>query len=229
MTLYDKFINQIFEILPSEIIEFDYEKSPLESGDKNSILLLRDTAYELGGSQMPCVSTTVVSSKIRFNDSVCLFGKDLYEIKQDCPFGKLVFLEIRDIPEEQAFEKIKELEQVRYNFSPKGFMSRASALNLREQIRVSKNSIKNGVTFKDYGNALIDAYKKNPLVKSVKIVFLTKFTDFDTLYMLCDKIKSTTSALNHIFDNVLFDCSSCNLKAICDEVDGMKELHMKNR
>lgn len=229
MTLYDKFIDQIFNALPKDIKEFDYEKSCLEKGDKNSILLLRDTAYELGGSQMPCVSTTVASSQIAFKDSVCLYGKDLYEIKKDCPFGKFVFLYINDIPEEQTFDKIKELEQIRYNFVPKGFMSRASALNLREQIRVSKKAIKNNVTFKDYGNALIEEYKKNPLVKSVKIVFLTDFTDFDDLYMLCDKIKSTTSALNHIFDNVLFDCSSCNLKAICDEVEGMKELHMKNK
>ena len=36
------------------------------------------------------------------------------------------------------------------------------------------------------------------------------------------------SSLNHIFDNVMFDCSTCNLKEICDEVDGLKELHLKN-
>ena len=44
--------------------------------------------------------------------------------------------------------------------------------------------------------------------------------------MLAVKIKRTTSALNHILDNV-FDCSTCNLKEICDEVEGMKELHIK--
>lgn len=229
MTLYDKFIKEIFDILPKDMKRFEYEKSTLKKGDKNSIILLRDTAYELGGSQKPCLTTTVVSSDITFDNCVYLCGKDLTEIKEDCPFGKFVFLQINDIPEEEAFDKIKELEQVRYNYCPEGLMTRASALNLREQIRVSKKAIKKGITFKDYGNALIDEYKKNPLVKSVQIVFLTQFEDFDSLYMLCDKIKSTTSALNHILDNILFDCSSCNLKEICDEVEGMKELHMKRK
>lgn len=229
MTLYDKFINEIFDILPKGMKRFEYEKSALKKGDKNSIILLRDTAYELGGSQKPCLSTTVVSSDITFDNCVYLYGKDLYEIKEDCPFGKFVFLQISDIDEEEAFNKIKELEQIRYSYCPDGFMTRASALNLREQIRVSKKAVKKGVTFKDYGNALIEEYRKNPLVKSVKIVFLTELEDFDSLYMLCDKIKSTTSALNHILDNILFDCSSCNLKEICDEVEGMKELHMKRK
>lgn len=229
MTLYDSFINQIFEILPKDFKKFSYKKSVFEKGDKNSILLMRDTAYELGGSQKPCVSTTVVSSKISFDDSVWLYGKDLTQIKQDCPFAKIVLLEIEDIDEEEAFDKIKELEQVRYSFCPQGFMTRASALNLREQIRVSKKVLKKGISFSDYGNALIEQYKQNPIVKSVRIVFLTEFDKFDQLFMICDKIKSTTSALNHILDNLLFDCSTCNLKEICDEVEGMKELHMKNR
>lgn len=229
MTLYDKFIKEIFYILSKDMKRFEYEKSTLKKGDKNSIILLRDTAYELGGSQKPCLSTTVVSSNIKFDNCVYLYGKDLTEIKEDSSFGKFVFLQINDIDEEEAFDKIKELEQVRYNYCPEGFMTRASALNLREQIRVSKKTIKKGITFKDYGNALIDEYKKNPLVKSVQIIFLTQFEDFDSLYMLCDKIKSTTSALNHILDNILFDCSSCNLKEICDEVEGMKELHMKRK
>jgi CO dehydrogenase/acetyl-CoA synthase beta subunit len=168
-----------------------------------------------------------VSSDFQFDDCTYLFGKDLYEIKEDTSFIKIVFLEIEDVDEQQAFDKIKELELVRYNYCPQGLMTRASALSMREQIRVSKKAVKNKISFADYGSALIEQYKANPLVKSVQIVFLTEFDKFDDLYMLCDKIKNTTSALNHILDNVLFDCSSCNLKAICDEVEGMKELHMK--
>lgn len=228
MTLYDGFIKRIFEILPENCKKFGFEKSKLKSSGKNSILLLRDTAYELGGSQKPCVSTTVVTSSMSFDNSVLLYGRDIPEIKDDCCFGKIVLLQIEDIDEEQAFDKIKELELVRYNFCPEGFMSRASALNLREQLRVSKKAVKKGVSFKDYGNALIEQYLKNPIVKSVQIIFITEFDDFNELVLIADKIRSTTSALNHILDNVLFDCSTCNLKEICDEVAGMKELHMKN-
>lgn len=227
MTLYDNFINQIEAIMPESFRKFSFEKSKLNAGDKNSILLLKDTAFELGGSQKPCVSASVVSSDMKFDDCVYLYGKDLTDIKEDCCYGKIVFLEVENINEEEAFDRIKELEMLRYNYCPEGFMVRASALTFREQLRVSKKVIKNGISFKDYGCALIEQYKRNTCVKSVKIIFLTEFDRFDELYLLCDKIKKTTDALNHIFDNILFDCSTCNLKAICDEVDGMKELHMK--
>ena len=227
MVLFDGLINQINGILPKEGKHFSYKQSPLKRGDRNSILLLKDTAFELGGSQKPCVSTLAVSSDMRFDNCVHLYGQDLFEIKEDCAFGKIVFLEIEDVDEETAFDRIKELELVRYNFCPEGFMTRASALSMREQLRVSKKAVKSKVSFADLGNALIEEYLQNPIVKSVQIVFITEFEDFHALLMLADKIKSTLSALNHILDNVLFDCSTCNLKPICDEVEGMKELHMK--
>ncbi|MDD6728323.1 MAG: hypothetical protein PUE08_03770 [Eubacteriales bacterium] len=227
MILYDKLINEILSLFPSDAKVFPYEKSSLGLADKNAILFAKDTAYELGGSQKSCVSTTVVSSDMTFDNSVYLYGKDIPQIKEDCLFCKIVLLEIEDIDEETAFDKIKELEFVRYSTCPEGFMTRASALSMREQIRVSKKAVKDKVSFKDYGNLLIEKYLSFPIVKSVRIIFATEFDDFDKLYLLCDKVKSTTSALNHILDNVLFDCSSCNLKEICDEVEGMKELHMK--
>ncbi|MCC8074273.1 MAG: hypothetical protein LIO62_09150 [Clostridiales bacterium] len=228
MTLYDKIIEQIKNLLPTNSGKrFCCKKSTLKHGGKNDILFLKDTAFELGGNQKPCVSTMAVSSNMHFDNDILLFGKDITEIKGDSPFGKIVLLEIDDIDEESAFDKIKELELIRYNIFLDGFMTRASALNMREQIRVSKAAVKNKVTFADYGSALIEEYLKNPTVKSVQIIFLTEFDKFDELYRLAEKIKDTTSALNHIFDNILFDCKNCNLKEICDEVDGMKELHKK--
>ena len=207
MVLYNQLIRQIKDLLPPCEKRFSYKKVSLKQGDKNAILLLKDTAYELGGSQKPCISTMAVTSSMQFDNSICLYGKE--------------------IDEETAFDRIKELELIKYNCSPDGFMTRASALSMREQIRVSKKAVKKGITFADYGSVLLQEYLKNPIVKSAQIIFITQFEKFDELLMLADKIKSTTSALNHILDNVIFDCSTCNLKEICNEVEGMKELHIK--
>lgn len=230
MDLYNSLINQIKNLLPEDKGKrFSFEKTSLKKGDKNKILFLNETAFELGGSQTPCVSTMAVSSSLEFDNSVLLFGKDLYQLKKDTEFGKIVFLQIDDIDEETAFDTIKNIELVRYNYCPEGFMTRASALSMREQLRISKDVIKKKISFADYGNALIEEYLKNPVVKAVQIIFITDFNGrYNELYMLADKIKSTTSALNHILDNIMFDCSTCNLKEICDEVEGMKELH-KNK
>ena len=227
MVIYNSFIEQLKSLVgDAEVL--DTAPSKLKDGCKNDILFTKDTAYELGGSQLPCVSTLAVSSTIPFSDRAYLVGKDLNKIKKDVPFGKIVFLEIEE-PEndDDAFKHIKELDQVKYKFYAKDFMVRASAFSMREQIRVGKNAIKAGYTFADLGNKLIEEYKKYPIVKSVDIIFITEFDNFSELNNIAQKIKDTTSALNHILDNVLFDCSTCNLKEICDEVEGMKELHIK--
>ena len=62
---------------------------------------------------------------------------------------------------------------------------------------------------------------------AAKIVFVTDSRlNFDELTAQAEKISALTKALNHIFDNVLVDCKNCNLKPICDEVEGMRELHL---
>ncbi len=226
MKLYNNLINEIKDSL----CDAKQVKSNvlLNSSDKNSVIFLSDTAFELGGNNKPCVSSLAVSSDMMFSNSVYLSGDDIDKIKSDSPFGKFVLLQIEDFPNEQdTFNKIKELEALRYHLNVDGFMTRASALNMREQIRVSKKAVKSGVTFADYGQTLLNEYLKFDYVKSAEIYFVTDFDDFEKLNSVAKKISQTTSALNHIFDNVMFDCSTCNLKEICDEVDGLKELHLK--
>lgn len=227
MKLYNNLIIEIQDTLKNAVRLPESQKS-LNKTDKNSIIFMSDTAFELGGSQKPCVSSLAVSSDMSFSNSVYLFGDDLTKIRSDSPFGKFVFIELQDFEDEQTtFNKIKELEALKYNFNVEGFMTRASSLNMREQIRVSKKAIKSGVTFGNYGNALLKEYLKFSYVKRAEIYFVTDFDDFAKLNSIAKKISQTTSALNHIFDNVMFDCSTCNLKEICDEVDGLKELHLK--
>lgn len=226
MRLYNNLINEIKSSLScAKVVSNNYS---LNVSNKNSVIFLSDTAFELGGSQKPCVSSLAVTSDMELSNSVYLQGSDLNEIKTDSPFGKFVFIQVEDFTDEQeTFNKIKEMESLRYRLSVDGFMTRASALNMREQIRVSKKVLKSGVTFADYGNALLKEYLKIPYVKSAEIYFVTDFDDFEKLNSAAKKISQTTSALNHIFDNIMFDCSTCNLKEICDEVDGLKELHLR--
>ncbi len=229
MALYNGFINRLNELV-KEKKELPRSTKNLQDGSKNDIIFGKDTAFELGGSQKPCVSTFAVSSDMHFSNKTYLVGRDLPQITGDSPFGKIVLAEIDEqTDDDTAFNTVKELEQIKYRFYVRDFMTRASALNMREQIRVGKNAVKNGVTFADYGQKLIDAFLQNEKVKSVEVIFITDFDGYRELNSVAEKIKDTTSALNHILDNVMFDCSSCNLKPICDEVEGMKELHQKHK
>ncbi len=227
MRLYNNLINEIKCDLKGARQLFSTKT--LNTSDKSSVIFMSDTAFELGGGQKPCVSSLAVTNDIEFSDSIFLLGDDLPQIKADSPFGKFVFIQIEEFENEQdTFDKIKELEALRYRLNVDGFMTRASALNMREQIRVSKQAIKSKTSLADYGKTLLNEYLNFPYVKSAEIFFVTEFSDFEKLNSVAKKISQTTSALNHIFDNVMFDCSTCNLKKICDEVDGLKELHLKS-
>ena len=98
-----------------------------------------------------------------------------------------------------------------------------------ENIRVSKSALSQGLNFQKAGSVLAEKYKENDADKAVQIVYITdKSVDFKLLEKLAAKNYDITETLNHIMQNIKFDCAACNLKPICDEVEGMRELHFKH-
>lgn len=72
----------------------------------------------------------------------------------------------------------------------------------------------------------IKSYRKNPNVEAVKLIFITdpKFP-YQDLEVQAKRAEQITRAIDHILKNLAMDCNVCSLKQICDEVEGMKELH----
>lgn len=213
-------------------IVYDYdEKKALPTSASSSLILLKDTAFELGGSDNPCVSSTVVTDAIPLKNQVIVVDKELKDIKQDCNYAKFVLISLDDAPEDEqgVFDLVKSLEYAKYKENVEGVMMRASTMLNREQVRVSKSAIKKGMSFEKLGATTIKTYLAKPSVKSVTVIFVADSDiDFDALKEVSLHTKEILKAFNHILDNVLVDCAHCNLKEICDEVEGMKELHFKN-
>ncbi len=231
MELFDSYIKNIENLLGGMTSKrFPFDKANVwPTSARGELILVRDSAYELGGGDKNSVGLSVVTENLNVENETLLFGPDISEIKADCDFAKIVLLKIKDFSadEQQLFNVVKELEYVKYKVNVKGFMARASAMNHREQIRVGKEAVKNGLSFEIIGNTFIDAYLKYDTVEKVRVVFITgDFRDFDKLHEIAGKIKAAQNALNHIFDNIVVDCKNCNLKPICDEVEGMRELHV---
>lgn len=234
MKLYENIIKNTVDLLspftPTRIEvsnEFTWN-----TGKKSELILKKDSAFELGGSYKSAVNYQCVttSTKLIENDEILLYGEDLIEIKNDVPFARLAFLQINNLEgDEIAYKAIKQLEFIKYNMNLEGYMMRASTMDRREQVRVAKSAVADGISFKNIGNSFINSYKQNPLVKAVRIVFIT--SDMPIFKQLMDnarKIDEITLTLNHVLNNMNFNCSSCNLKPICDEVEGMRELHFKS-
>ena len=90
-----------------------------------------------------------------------------------------------------------------------------------------KKAIKKGISFYKVGCDFIRQYKKNPNITNVRVIFITKNVDFKTLHDTAKKIDDVTKTMNTILEGMPedLDCASCSFKPVCDEVEGLKELH----
>ena len=85
------------------------------------------------------------------------------------------------------------------------------------------------MTFARIGKSFVDHLKKNPKVKAVKVYFITdEAFDFNWLEKDVKQAEVITKTIDHVFKDVNMDCHTCNLKEVCDEVEGLRELHFKN-
>ena len=198
------------------------------------LVMQRDQAFELGGSGKPSVNLTCVSTDPRLvdRDEVLLYGPDLRELKGDASFLRISLLRVGDIESdveddtEQAFRAIQELDFVKYRVFPKGYMIRTSSDSDREQVRVSKAALRDGVSFARIGASFIRQYRKDSNVLAAKVIFVTApDADYAAARKCAKDVKDITLSLSQILKGMPTDCGSCSLKPICDEVEGMKELH----
>lgn len=231
MELYNSLIKETKELLKSTPKVYDYSAANTWRDNGSSELVLqRDAAYELGGSGKGSANYVLFtsSSELVSEDKVYVYGSDLKEVKNDCDFARIVLLRIGliDGDDETVYRTLKDIEFAKYHVYPEGYMVRMSPESYREQVRVSKQAIKKGINFKALGSSYIKEYKKNPNVLNATVIFTTDPTiNYDELRKLAKKTTEVTNTLTHIFEGIPTDCSICSLKGICDEVEGMKELH----
>jgi CO dehydrogenase/acetyl-CoA synthase beta subunit len=196
--------------------------------------MMKEAAYELGGDNKPAVNYACVTSTDGFadRDEILVYGRDLREINGSVPFARIAVIKVKELSGENEedteplFRAIQDIDFVKYHVYPKGYMIRSSSDSFREQVRVSREAVSRGISFEQVGNSYISQFKKNPDVKSVKVIFVTT-DDADYAGMRADakKTRDITKTLSKILEGMATDCHSCNLREICDEVEGLKELH----
>ncbi len=227
MEFFDSLIEDVKkEISFSPFREFDYDaSSPWEDVGYNQIVLQRDTAFELDGTGFD------IFTSLHIDDGITVVGEDLRDIKESRSFARVSVIELDDVNDEQkAYSLIRKIEYTKYHYFPEGYMIRSSARAHKENIRVSHGALKKGISFQKIGNLLINKYKENSMVKGVRVFFVTeKAVNYNALENIAKRNNDIIKTLNHVINTINFDCDTCNLKPICDEVEGMRELHFKNK
>ncbi len=235
MKLYDKLIEHtLTEIkkLPVTISPASDQK-PWSDPGVSELVMLRDSAYELGGSGQPSVNYTLITTGGSVTeDEIWLAGPDLKDIKKDVAFARIVILETEDLgdDDEEVYNAIRGMEFVRYHVFPKGYMVRVSSRSNQEQVRISRDAIGAGISFASVGAAYIKKYREIEAVKHVRIIFLADLPELtEALVPNASKADEITKALTHIMDGLDTDCNHCQMKPVCDEVEGMKEMHFARK
>ena len=115
---------------------------------------------------------------------------------------------------------------------------RISSTRHRESVRVGKEALAEGLDFTITGNRMISAFHKNASVKAVHIYYVTleeqghdayKTPGFDykALADCAGEAEEITRTIDHIMAGGIMDCTSCGLQRVCDEVEGLRELHFQ--
>ena len=196
----------------------------------SELVLQKDAAFELGAMGKGSANYVLFTSSPELvdKDQILLYGSDLSEIKGEVDFARIVLLRVGliDGDDEAVYRTLKDIEFAKYHVYPEGYMVRMSPESYREQVRVSKQALKKGISFKNIGANYITAYKKDPNVLNATVIFVTApGYDYGAMKKLAKKANDVTGTLTHILEGLPTDCSVCALKDICDEVEGMKELH----
>lgn len=231
MELFDDEILKVYSILEkANKKELSITNCLLEDVGKNNMIFSDEMAYELGGGMHENLSFELSSSKYVNDDKLYLIGKDINEIKGDTDFNRITLLKVKDekLKGDALYERIEKIKLTKYRVSPKGYMLRTSTGD-KEKVRVSKDLARNG-SFSTIGSMYMKAYHQLPFVENVQIIFITENSFQNDLKKIVLKRKEIVDTIDHILKGILInDCDACSAKQLCDEVEGLREIHQYNR
>ena len=253
MNLFNDEIKEVYELLNSlEKKELPITDQLLEDVGPNNMIFRDECAYELGDKKS--LSFDLSSSSIDVEDKLYLVGKDLSEIQGNEDFMRITLLQIKDedsngggLTGDALYNRLEQIKLTKYRVSPKGYMLRTSTGN-REKVRVSKDVARKG-SFSQIGSAYLQAYKKLDYVEHVTILFIVGHAGdsvgnaggnagdsvgngagnsslYDALSKIASRKAEITDTIDHILKGFMVnDCNSCSAKELCDEVEGLREIH----
>ena len=232
MELFNSLFHDTAALLEgSRATAWSYEPSAAwKDVGSSELVLQKDAAYELGASGKGSANYVLFSSSPELvdKDQVLLYGPDLKDIRGDCDFARIVLLRVGVLEgdDEKVYRTLKDIEFAKYHVNPEGYMVRMSPESYREQVRVSRQAIRKGISFRNVGCSYIKAYRQDENVLRATVIFITQpGLDYAAMKANAKKASDVTGTLTHILEGLPTDCSVCSLKGICDEVEGMKELH----
>lgn len=228
MVLFDDEIKKVYDLLKQlQLKQLDITNNLIEDVGSDNMIFKSDCAYELGETNS--LSFELSTSDIDIQDNIYLCGKDLNEIDANEDFIRITLLNVRDdkLTSNALYDRLEQIKLVKYKVSPKGYMLRTS-VGGKERVRVSKEL---RASFSQIGSAYLKEYKKLNYVNNVTIIFIVGKCDLSNEFVkLANKKKEISDTIDHILKGLMAnDCDACSVKDLCDEVEGLREIHKNGR
>ncbi|HPI93212.1 MAG TPA: hypothetical protein PK350_08765 [Deltaproteobacteria bacterium] len=239
MNVFDQHLDEVRQALASGDLRikagtclFDPERT-WPRGRPGDIILSTDTAIELGHPQTESLAFLMWtdSSDMVVDGRITVVGPDLDGLAPGkAPFGKIVLAGVHGFTGDNAYDRFQELDMIRFRLCLEGYMLRAVPQQNREWGRVSRQARMNGLSLRMIGNELIREYRKLDYVDAAEVIFITSSPQDIRLFRPTgEKAARIIGAMNRIFDDLEQDCDACGFRDVCDEVEGLRDMHRKAR
>lgn len=198
--------------------------------EQSTVVLKEDTALELGATGRTSLSLLLWTERedLLREDTVCLIGPDLpQESEAPMPFGQVVLVR-GNFPDE--YDAYRDLRDVVYDTRAKGISTRIWPDRLQVWCRVSRQAMRDGFTLVNYGNSLLGRLRKVEAVKGVEVIFIAgEQADLDRLRPAAEKTQDIVEALIKMYEEMNFDCETCEYVEVCEEVTELKQIRERLR
>jgi len=187
-----------------------------------SLVLREDTALELGSTGRSSLSLLLWTEREDLvpSDAVGIEGVDLSpELEgtpSPIPFGQLVLVQ-GSFPDE--YDAYRDLRDVVYDTRARGISMRVWPDRMQLWSRVSRRALQEGFTLAAYGNTIASRLLEEKGVRSVQVLFIVgEQEELDLLRPTAEKARDVVDALIKMYEEMNFDCESCEYVEVCDEV-----------
>ncbi len=195
--------------------------------EQSSLVLQEDTAVELGGAggSLFMILWTGQAGVIR-PGRISLIGPDLTETAQvKFPFTQIVLVRGAYQDEYQTYQDLRDTV---FDTRLKGVSTRVWPDRQKVWCRVSREAMGQGFNLMRYGCTLLKRLNNLPSVEEAEVIFSTEAVNEKSLLApVADKVQDIVEALLKMYEELNFDCESCEYNEVCEEVAGLKEIHQR--
>ncbi len=198
--------------------------------EKRSLVLQGDTAVELGSANHSqfLIMWTTRGGVIRPN-RISLAGQDLAETEDvtGIPFAQIILVHGHFT---DNYDTYRDIRDVVFGVKPEGVSVRIRPDRQRIWCRVSSDALKKGFSLVRYGSTLIKNMDRNKNIEGCEVIFITGSTeDLERLSPISGRVQDTLEALVKMYEEMNFDCESCEYIDVCNEVAGLRKVRDRLR